>query len=206
MFDDDQERAQAVAVPLFYGLVEAVVIGIYCVWAWKVGWTKAPADENICTVVTKSYEINHDENAGQTHDHASDGNDEDDHENAMTNSIPSSPESHFENEAIIVDAMEARTKQERAMGGRGFWVQMRRLFKDNDDTSHGTRQAERPVELKIDPTSGDVDAQFTTPPPKDKNNRRRMTSDYTVDTAGSMTPSPQVSTERQFLYSERTSL
>jgi hypothetical protein len=61
MFSDREERAQAVSVPLFYGIIEAVVIGIYCVWAWKVGWTKAPADENICVVISKTYEVDDDE-------------------------------------------------------------------------------------------------------------------------------------------------
>lgn len=58
MFQDNPtERAQAIAVPLFYGLVEAVAIGIYCIWAWKAGWTKAPRDEKFCIVVTKTYEV-----------------------------------------------------------------------------------------------------------------------------------------------------
>jgi len=57
MFQDKNLRAQAVAVPLFYGIVEAVAIGLYCVWAWKVGWTKAPKDEHICVVVSKTYEV-----------------------------------------------------------------------------------------------------------------------------------------------------
>jgi predicted Na+-dependent transporter len=51
MFSDPTERAEAVSVPLFYGVVEAVIIGIYCLWAWKVGWTKAPADEKVCTIL-----------------------------------------------------------------------------------------------------------------------------------------------------------
>jgi len=37
-----QEQADAVGVPLFYGLVEAVVLAVFCVYAWKVGWTFAP--------------------------------------------------------------------------------------------------------------------------------------------------------------------
>ena len=40
MFNDPEERSQAVSVPLLYGVVEAVVIGIYCLWAWKVGQMK----------------------------------------------------------------------------------------------------------------------------------------------------------------------
>lgn len=47
MFSDPNERAEAVSVPLFYGFVEAVIIGFYCVWAWKMGWTKAPKDEKV---------------------------------------------------------------------------------------------------------------------------------------------------------------
>ena len=60
MFDDPVERAQAVAIPLFYGFVEALVIGLYCIWAWKVGWTKAPKDEKFCVMITKSYEVDDD--------------------------------------------------------------------------------------------------------------------------------------------------
>jgi predicted Na+-dependent transporter len=37
MFANADERAQAVAVPLFYGFVEAVVCGLYCVYMWKMG-------------------------------------------------------------------------------------------------------------------------------------------------------------------------
>ena len=205
---DGKEEAQAVAVPLFYGVVEAVAIGIYCVWAWKVGWTKAPPDEKLCVVVTKSYEIRHDD---EDHAHGSDNENQDDNDLALAEGdFPSTPTSVFENEAI--HAMESQPKQERAMGGRGFWVQMRRLFKDGNNSNNGdsvsTRQRDEinPVELSIDPSTGSVDAQFTTPP-KSKDNRPRMTSDYTADTAGSSTPSPATSTERQFVYdSERTSL
>ena len=57
MFDDKDERAQAVAVPLFYGVVEAVAIGLYCVCAWKWGWTKAPPDERLCVILGKTYEV-----------------------------------------------------------------------------------------------------------------------------------------------------
>ena len=63
MFSDPDDQAAAVSVPLLYGIVEAVIIGLYCVWAWKVGWTKAPKDENICVVVTKTYEV-HEDGAG----------------------------------------------------------------------------------------------------------------------------------------------
>ena len=57
MFDDPKEIAQALAVPLCYGLMEAVVLGVYCLLAWKLGWTKAPKEEKICIVLTKTFEI-----------------------------------------------------------------------------------------------------------------------------------------------------
>jgi len=51
------DLADALGVPLFYGLVEAVVLGIYCIIAWKCNWTKAPAKESFCTMIGTSYEI-----------------------------------------------------------------------------------------------------------------------------------------------------
>mmetsp|Transcript_6892 Transcript_6892/g.7841 ORF Transcript_6892/g.7841 Transcript_6892/m.7841 type:complete len:505 (-) Transcript_6892:97-1611(-) len=57
MFKDPDEVAQAMAVPLFYGLVEMFVLGLYCLVAWKLDWTKAPKDESICVVMSTTYEI-----------------------------------------------------------------------------------------------------------------------------------------------------
>lgn len=56
MFQGD-ELAVAVGVPLFYGICEAVFLAIYCITCWKIGWTKAPRDENICRVIFTSYEV-----------------------------------------------------------------------------------------------------------------------------------------------------
>lgn len=56
------ERAQALCVPIFYGIVEAGVLGLYCLFAWKQGWTKAPSDEKICTMLLTSYELSNDTN------------------------------------------------------------------------------------------------------------------------------------------------
>jgi len=57
MFSDPTERAEAISVPLFYGLVEALVIGVYCIISWKRGWTKAPSNEKLCVVVSNTYEV-----------------------------------------------------------------------------------------------------------------------------------------------------
>ena len=50
------QLAEALGVPLYYGILEAVILGLYCIVAWKCGWSKAPANEQICTVISKSYE------------------------------------------------------------------------------------------------------------------------------------------------------
>ncbi len=60
MFDSPSERAQALLVPLFYGLMEAVVLGLYCLIAWKLGWTKAPRDVSFCTMFVTTYEVEDD--------------------------------------------------------------------------------------------------------------------------------------------------
>mmetsp|Transcript_2940 Transcript_2940/g.4496 ORF Transcript_2940/g.4496 Transcript_2940/m.4496 type:complete len:508 (-) Transcript_2940:66-1589(-) len=68
MFDDPEDVASAMAVPLLYGLLEAVVLGGYCLVAWKLGWTKAPSDEKICIVLAKTYEIGDDDEAAALQD------------------------------------------------------------------------------------------------------------------------------------------
>jgi predicted Na+-dependent transporter len=58
MFQNDIElTATAIGVPLYYGIIEAVVIFTFCIICWKIGWTKAPSNENICKVITTSYEV-----------------------------------------------------------------------------------------------------------------------------------------------------
>jgi len=61
IFHTPAEISQALAVPLLYGLVEAVVLGGYCMIAWKLGWTKAPKDESFCTVLLTTYEVDEDD-------------------------------------------------------------------------------------------------------------------------------------------------
>jgi len=51
------DLAAAVGVPLYYGIVEATLLAFYCLFCWKIGWTKAPANENICVVIATSYEV-----------------------------------------------------------------------------------------------------------------------------------------------------
>ena len=53
--------AEAIGVPLYYGIVEATLLAIYCLICWKMGWTKAPSNENICVVLYHSYEVDDEE-------------------------------------------------------------------------------------------------------------------------------------------------
>jgi len=61
MFNTPSERGQALLVPLFYGGMEAVVLGLYCLIAWKLGWTKAPRDVSFCSMLVTTYEVDDDE-------------------------------------------------------------------------------------------------------------------------------------------------
>ncbi|KAL3783791.1 hypothetical protein HJC23_000380 [Cyclotella cryptica] len=56
MFKGD-ELGAAMAVPLFYGIMEAIVLGIYCCVSWKMGWTKAPSNISFWTMISTSYEV-----------------------------------------------------------------------------------------------------------------------------------------------------
>lgn len=56
MFDDDEVAAEALGVPLFYGAVEAVIVGVFCVLSWKAGWTYAPPSEPLHRVIKNNYQ------------------------------------------------------------------------------------------------------------------------------------------------------
>ena len=65
MFKSEKELATAIGVPLYYGVVEAILIFTFCIICWKCGWTKAPAHESICKVIATSYEVEHRHTTGQ---------------------------------------------------------------------------------------------------------------------------------------------
>ncbi len=50
------DQPQALAVPLFYGIVETVFVGMYCIIAWKLGWTHAPISDPLCKVLCEHYQ------------------------------------------------------------------------------------------------------------------------------------------------------
>ncbi len=53
------DQKNALDVPVFYGMCEALFVGIYCVIVWKMGWTKAPANVSLWTAIMTSYEVLH---------------------------------------------------------------------------------------------------------------------------------------------------
>lgn len=171
MFSDPQERAQAVAVPLFYGLVEAVVICFYCLWAWKMGMTKAPADERFCVVVTKTYELDdHEDNMDETHHGV-----EYDVEEARTSSIVNM-EALAENQGTQdpIDPIESSPSKRSP----SWWTRIRSWW------THA------PVSEKPCPTKADQDDRHL----PHEGRSRLSTADYTVATTGSASctsPSPR---------------
>ena len=48
---------EAMGVPFFYGLCEALFVGSYCVGCWKAGWSKAPANASFWNILYVSYEV-----------------------------------------------------------------------------------------------------------------------------------------------------
>lgn len=54
-FDEDVASA-AVGVPLYYGLVEIVLLPLFLLCAWKAGLTHAPAGLKLCTVLLESFQ------------------------------------------------------------------------------------------------------------------------------------------------------
>jgi hypothetical protein len=52
-----ENLSTAMAVPLYYGFLEATLLGVYCIGAWKAGWTKAPRNVSFLTMISTSYEV-----------------------------------------------------------------------------------------------------------------------------------------------------
>lgn len=53
---DKEDQSQAAGVPLYYGVVEVVVLALFLVVAWKAGLTYAPASERLCTVLVQNFQ------------------------------------------------------------------------------------------------------------------------------------------------------
>jgi hypothetical protein len=184
-----EERAQAVSVPLFYGVIEAVVVGIYCLWAWKAGWTKAPADENICVVISKTYEIDEEED---NDDDEGDGEEKPEEDKTNTGPDEIDDEIELDPEALGLAAVPNDThegvpdekikhrddsvvpvgeKKDPKTSGSGFW---KRIFPSFFATNAAL------CEERKDEESQENDG-FKTPSKLNQEQRDRF---YTADTTG----------------------
>jgi predicted Na+-dependent transporter len=78
-----EDLARAVAVPFYCGLLQAAMTFCYCIVAWKLGWTKAPAEVSFWTMISTSYEILTIEKEGEEPHREADGFCYIDHEDAL---------------------------------------------------------------------------------------------------------------------------
>jgi len=46
----------SVMVPIVYGTCQGIVIGLYCVIGWKMGWTRCSKNENVVKMLTGNYQ------------------------------------------------------------------------------------------------------------------------------------------------------
>ena len=60
LFSGEDQR-DALGVPFWYTGMQTLFVAIYCLVAWKSGWTKAPANESFFKVLLNSYEIAEDD-------------------------------------------------------------------------------------------------------------------------------------------------
>ena len=51
-----EDVGEAAGVPLVYGLCELVTIPLFAITAWRLGWTYAPKEENLCKVLVGNYQ------------------------------------------------------------------------------------------------------------------------------------------------------
>jgi hypothetical protein len=87
MFQTNEEVQQAIVVPLFYGLLEAIILAFYCLIAWKLGWTKAPKDEKLCIILAKTYEVEHTADNNDNKDEEANNIDDKEDLEAVTNTF-----------------------------------------------------------------------------------------------------------------------
>ena len=71
---DDQQRA--VVVPFWYTGMQTSFVGVGCLLAWKFGWTYAPPNANIVTIILKNYQ-----NKEGDSDNESDSDNDNDNDN-----------------------------------------------------------------------------------------------------------------------------
>jgi predicted Na+-dependent transporter len=64
MFLED-DQGKALVVPIYFTMVQSVVLITIFVYSWKNGWTKAPKNEGLCEILGGEYEIWENDEASQ---------------------------------------------------------------------------------------------------------------------------------------------
>jgi len=170
LFDDPDEQARAVSVPLVYGILEALLIGSYCVAAWKANWTKAPASDPLCKVLTNTYERQEENGIEETTDEELGGERPPDPGNGM--------------EIVLEEEEEEGRQRER----RPWYEEWMMLFWRRPPSENRTDD---------DDNNGKSLTATSTPTKKADPRLRIVSADYTAETQisnGSPVTTPRVST------------
>ena len=62
-----EDQRNALGVPFFYTGMQTLIVGLFCLLSWKIGWTKAPANENVFKMIYGNYQDTHEnEHEGET--------------------------------------------------------------------------------------------------------------------------------------------
>jgi len=51
-----EEQRSALGVPFFYTGMQTLIVGLFCLFCWKIGWTKAPANANFLKMLLTNYQ------------------------------------------------------------------------------------------------------------------------------------------------------
>ena len=95
-----EEQERALGVPFFYTGMQTTIVGVFCLLAWKAGWSKAPTDDNIFKVIIQNYQADGDSDRSEVieegkteeadEDRTEEGKDEKTIDGETTVSIPAS--------------------------------------------------------------------------------------------------------------------
>eukprot|EP00541_Cyclophora_tenuis_P011535 CAMPEP_0116551656 /NCGR_PEP_ID=MMETSP0397-20121206/6073_1 /TAXON_ID=216820 /ORGANISM="Cyclophora tenuis, Strain ECT3854" /LENGTH=384 /DNA_ID=CAMNT_0004076561 /DNA_START=15 /DNA_END=1170 /DNA_ORIENTATION=- len=191
MFDDPDERAAAVSIPLLYGGLQALVIGIYCILGWKLGWSKAPASDGFCTIVSTNYEI---ESIGQVGSEEEDETDEEGARRLDGDEVESHPQSRPRTSTEELECIEEEDNEDDDSGG-GLWGW---IF-------GGRRQRPRPQQRQSTPAKrllenqdfaeDDTPKRVSTPYKREGSRDRVMSEDTQATTVASSLPSTPTGTD-----------
>jgi len=51
-----EEQERALGIPFFYTGMQTAFVGVFSLLAWKLGWSKAPVDENLFKIIIQNYQ------------------------------------------------------------------------------------------------------------------------------------------------------